>query len=307
MRDANGLTYLRVRYLDSSTGRFINRNTWGGDYNRPLSLNRWGYVEGNPINFVDPTGHYPAPSTGHLAVPAQSHLFSMLGRTLSPDILSSAFACSTFFNDYGSYASILNFAFTPEDFWDRYVQGWENFDSAWSILTHPNATGYEKIFASSYLTTWGGAHGLLGLGTGMLACSAIGPSCITAAETLLGIGTAAAGAVGDPTYEIQAINTGTNVVYRLLENGVTKYIGITNDFSRRQAEHLAQRGWLIERIPGLNNLIRTDTHAVEQVLIDLYELPNLYNKINSIAASNPIYLEAIQRGEEILRAIGFLR
>jgi len=56
-------------------------------------------VEGIPVNFVDPTGHYPAPSAGYLAVPAQSHLFSMLGRTLSPEVLSSVFACSTFFND----------------------------------------------------------------------------------------------------------------------------------------------------------------------------------------------------------------
>lgn len=30
--------------------------TWAGDYNRPLSLNRWNYVEGNPVNFTDPSG-----------------------------------------------------------------------------------------------------------------------------------------------------------------------------------------------------------------------------------------------------------
>jgi hypothetical protein len=28
-----------------------------GEVNRPLSFNRWGYVEENPINFVDPTGN----------------------------------------------------------------------------------------------------------------------------------------------------------------------------------------------------------------------------------------------------------
>ncbi len=57
-RDANGLTYLRARYYNSSDGRFLTRDTWNGDYNRPLSLNRWGYVEGNPVNLVDPSGHY---------------------------------------------------------------------------------------------------------------------------------------------------------------------------------------------------------------------------------------------------------
>ena len=58
--DANGLVYLRARYYSSSAGRFLSRDTWGGDYNRPLSLNRWMYVEGNPVNLVDPSGHIPA-------------------------------------------------------------------------------------------------------------------------------------------------------------------------------------------------------------------------------------------------------
>lgn len=39
-------------------GRFLTRDTWSGDANRPLSFNRWGYVEGNPVNFVDPSGNY---------------------------------------------------------------------------------------------------------------------------------------------------------------------------------------------------------------------------------------------------------
>ncbi|MGP8330091.1 MAG: RHS repeat-associated core domain-containing protein, partial [Methanosarcinaceae archaeon] len=58
MRDANGLTYLRARYYAPQDGRFISRDTWGGDYNRPLSLNRWNYTEGNPVNFTDASGHF---------------------------------------------------------------------------------------------------------------------------------------------------------------------------------------------------------------------------------------------------------
>ena len=42
--DANGLTFLRARYYAPLDGRFINRDTWNGDYNRPLSLNRWNYI-----------------------------------------------------------------------------------------------------------------------------------------------------------------------------------------------------------------------------------------------------------------------
>ncbi len=54
--DVSGMTYLRARYYSSGTGRFLTRDTWMGEYNRPLSLNRWAYVEGNPVNYIDPTG-----------------------------------------------------------------------------------------------------------------------------------------------------------------------------------------------------------------------------------------------------------
>jgi hypothetical protein len=37
----------------------MSRDTWGGDVNRPMSLNRWMYVGGNPINLTDPSGHFP--------------------------------------------------------------------------------------------------------------------------------------------------------------------------------------------------------------------------------------------------------
>lgn len=40
-------------------GRFLTRDTWMGDYISPLSLNRWMYVEGNPVNLTDPSGLIP--------------------------------------------------------------------------------------------------------------------------------------------------------------------------------------------------------------------------------------------------------
>jgi RHS repeat-associated protein len=54
---AAGLIYLRARQYDPSVGRFTSRDTWGGDYNSPLSLNRWNYVQSNPIMYTDPSGH----------------------------------------------------------------------------------------------------------------------------------------------------------------------------------------------------------------------------------------------------------
>lgn len=59
MSDSTGLLYLWARYYAADTGRFISRDTWPGQSNRPLSLNRWSYVEGNVVNYADPSGHDP--------------------------------------------------------------------------------------------------------------------------------------------------------------------------------------------------------------------------------------------------------
>jgi filamentous hemagglutinin len=85
--------------------------------------------------------------------------------------------------------------------------------------------------------------------------------------------------------------------------GNVQYVGITNDLERRAAEHLARKGIAIDAIPGLTELSRFDARAVEQVLIKRRGLANLLNKINSIATSNPIYPEAIERGLEILNLL----
>ena len=56
------MLYLRARHYAPGVGRFLTRDIWGGDYNRPLSYNRWTYVEGNSINRIDPTGFAPSTS-----------------------------------------------------------------------------------------------------------------------------------------------------------------------------------------------------------------------------------------------------
>ncbi len=57
--DESGLVYLRARYYMPVNGRFIARDFWNGNYGKPLSLNKFNYVEGNPINLVDPSGYFP--------------------------------------------------------------------------------------------------------------------------------------------------------------------------------------------------------------------------------------------------------
>ena len=56
-RDVNGLTYLRARYYNAGDGRFISRDTWDGESERPKTLNRWQYGYSNPILYTDPSGY----------------------------------------------------------------------------------------------------------------------------------------------------------------------------------------------------------------------------------------------------------
>jgi len=56
--DSTQLIFLRARWYNPTDGRFQSRDTWGGDDNSPQSFNRWMYAFGNPLRFIDPTGHY---------------------------------------------------------------------------------------------------------------------------------------------------------------------------------------------------------------------------------------------------------
>jgi RHS repeat-associated protein len=53
-----GLYYYRTRYYDAAVGRFLTRDGFSGFQRRPLSLNRYSFVEGNAINNVDPDGEF---------------------------------------------------------------------------------------------------------------------------------------------------------------------------------------------------------------------------------------------------------
>ena len=38
-------------------GRFLTRDTWGGNDNNPITINRWAYANANPTNLTDPSGY----------------------------------------------------------------------------------------------------------------------------------------------------------------------------------------------------------------------------------------------------------
>jgi RHS repeat-associated protein len=57
--DANNLYFMRERYYNVDSKRFINQDVLVGSISDSASLNRYAYVQGNPITYVDPLGLSP--------------------------------------------------------------------------------------------------------------------------------------------------------------------------------------------------------------------------------------------------------
>ena len=53
-----GLQKVGVRWYDPTVGRFLQQDPWLGDIYEPLTLNRYGYCENDPLQLVDPSGEW---------------------------------------------------------------------------------------------------------------------------------------------------------------------------------------------------------------------------------------------------------
>jgi len=51
-----GLYYLRARYYNAATGRFMSRDPNTGYIDEPSSLHKYLYANGDPVNGLDPSG-----------------------------------------------------------------------------------------------------------------------------------------------------------------------------------------------------------------------------------------------------------
>jgi RHS repeat-associated protein len=178
--------------------------------------------------------------------------------------------------------------------------------SIWSLLRSALDWFNEHLNPGyAYLTACFGSGGTESLGSWAGHCALGSAALALSAQALAGVGVAAL----EPGTAEAGVTTGDVTVYTSVnEAGDVDYVGITNNFERRAAEHLAGKGLDINPIEGLESLSRADARAVEQVLIEENGGPGggqLLNKINSIASGNQIYTQSIERGCAILAVVGY--
>jgi len=82
-----GFYYLRARYMNPASGRFVSQDSWMGRSFDPVSLHKYAYANGDGVNMLDPSGYM---SMGSLS--AGSAVGGILSSiTISiPSIVSSA-------------------------------------------------------------------------------------------------------------------------------------------------------------------------------------------------------------------------
>ena len=80
--ETTGLYYLRARYMDTSTGRFISQDSYVGSINDPVSLHKYLYANANPVTFCDPSGY--CATYGNLALSGEAgcNIIDISGRLL---------------------------------------------------------------------------------------------------------------------------------------------------------------------------------------------------------------------------------
>ena len=55
---STGLYYLNARYYNPEDGRFMTEDTYRGDTTKSETGHLYVYCANNPVNYVDPSGHY---------------------------------------------------------------------------------------------------------------------------------------------------------------------------------------------------------------------------------------------------------
>jgi RHS repeat-associated protein len=95
-----GLYYLRARYYNPATGRFLSRDPEDGDPINPASLHKYLYANGDPVNMLDPRGRAATIETiftvSVISTPTEVALSTLAGQALEAIALLQAGAGQVF-------------------------------------------------------------------------------------------------------------------------------------------------------------------------------------------------------------------
>jgi RHS repeat-associated protein len=173
------LTYLRARYYNPADGRFQSRDTWNGNYNRPMSFNKWNYTDGNPINRTDHSGEcwYGDYASGEIRI---------------DPFLESSGPCSWFVN----LEKTLGRTVTTQDNWVRSLplevasyliqcnsSVLENSDGYWMVIKYTTSSKWKY-----YESTSSNVHAELAIGLGFggtLNCDSKTGTCSSAQGSVI--------------------------------------------------------------------------------------------------------------------------
>jgi RHS repeat-associated protein len=92
-----GLYYLRARYYNPATGRFLSRDPEDGIPTDPKTLHKYTYAGGDPVNFADPSGRAQAGAAtlgGDLGEYADLASLVAVASEASEVVLATAVACA---------------------------------------------------------------------------------------------------------------------------------------------------------------------------------------------------------------------
>jgi RHS repeat-associated protein len=199
-----GLMHYNARMYDPALGRFTSADTIIPSHQGVQGWDRFAYVNNNPVRYTDPSGHgvdcglgescvidpYTKPiSTGNTVKPPASQNPPLGGDNQVDDDLCKRFgecentsSLDDLVNGKGPGLNMpsQNNNSCWDDFWECYMQGWNNAKSAWKTIAAPGTPAIAEIYAITYLAGWGGAHLGLAMGTVGLACAAFVAGCATA-------------------------------------------------------------------------------------------------------------------------------
>ena len=155
-----GLMDYHARFYDQTIGRFIQPDTIVSNPANSQTWNRYGYVENNPINRIDPTGHESDPwgcNGDHNCI--QENTTTTPWRYAQPPkpVICPPRDIVCQLGHERKEKDPLSYLFTL----DGYLQGWDTFWNAWSTELNPDFinTPWEMRAAGyAYATAWIALH-----------------------------------------------------------------------------------------------------------------------------------------------------